>query len=712
MPIPGIRNNGRNTYDTQVAKFLYGGRLDNLLKGHNKIVNGMEDPSFFAFCFGISPATTGLFAIPVSGQNPGEYDMNIDQTYSVMEYLRNSISPNTGDLTESQRKSSGGNSFVFTNIDDLGINSSTESTGNPAPKYQTFPQEYSDMGKFTEGFREITINHPYMLQTVEGLQDAYKKHYNMHKDSYLGGNDTKLKITCLESLDLRMSALFDSYYRAVYNHKYRRMNIPRNLLSFDCWVLVHDMRNLAKDKNGGFSGYVTSGVDDRIVRNLSTILFKFNNCTFDIDEIGTMFETVNNAESNQTKFAFSIIYNDVEVYVNSLADMLESGSSDSKADSSDTYRTYYDKTDIIPLNEAKTGNDIANSVKLNELDNAYDMTNLGGLLKNIGSKIFNYATQGSTMGNIYDESWAGILSSMMSSISNVGVSSVIRNAIGTGVTALKNKVKGEADKIMGFAQEERTFKDPYTNTVYGGRDNQNGQHESMSADNIYDGHVPNPETLVPENVYGNPPGYHEQMIQENIFQNTPSSHGQMVQENAYGNVNLTHTNDNDDPVYTAPNPPAQFVPEMADMTSNAHHGTLQSGEFAFTDPQPNSPYNGEYADMSAEPHEQMESDNVYPDSLPEIHYDNLGSAYTITATSVTYIPTNVYDRIIESTKHEIGIDKIFIPPTKPASFETEYAFEPIRETKEHSLEEANAYMEDAEKKIRREIMSIGNAYSE
>lgn len=413
--------NGRNMHKTQVSKFLYGGRLDNVLKGHDKIVNGMEDPSFFAFTFGIDVSLTGLFGLADSKTNM-IYDINTDRNYSVLTYLANAISPNTTAMI-SKDKTIKTDESTYADLNNL---YTKDEYGNIIPNTTnenvklTFSDEYINMKKFINGFKYITINHPYMLQSVEGLQDAYKKYYNSHKDSYLGGNDSKIKIKCLESMDLRMSALFDSYFKAVYNHKYRRMNIPRNLLRFDCWLLIHDMRNIKID-SGSLLHCLNSAspVTEDIVNNLSTVLFNFKNCFFDIDEIGSMLGNINNAEYNQTTFEFTFNYTDLDVYVNALADVLES-SKNNISDISNIYREKYDLLDIYTLNN-KT------------LD-------VSGLVNQIGSSIFNYATAGSTMGNVYDDTWSGLLSSLYSSITNNGVSSVINSAIGKGVGIAKNKI--------------------------------------------------------------------------------------------------------------------------------------------------------------------------------------------------------------------------------------------------------------------------------
>ena len=695
MAITDKRHNGRNTYRTDAAKFLYGGRLDNMFKASNKIVNGMEDPSFFAFNFGIHPSTTGLFAIE-TGMKTMEYDLNIDRNYGVLTYMKNAISPNTALSTNAT-----GESIEQADLSNMYMKDAAGNlVPNPAAKGLniTFSKEYENMKKFVHGFEEITKNHPYMMQSVEGLQDAYKKFYNSHKESYLGGGtDTKLKITCLESLDLRMSALFDSYFRAVYNHTYRRMNIPRNLLRFDCWVLVHDLRNIRTDNATLLSALNGEPVTERIVNNLSTILFNFKNCMFDIDEIGTMLETVNNAEANQTKFSFNIIYNDVDIRVNSLADILEA-KEEQESTLSEPYRQYYDLLDVHSLND-----------ELNSL-------NLSGLMANIGSSIFNYATQGSSMGNIYDDSWAGILSSMMSSISNVGVSSILNSAMGKGMGILKSKTNEVMEKMHGWAEKEEPVSYSSTTGVARAPRPVKPQNSGIGNENVYGETNHEPVAFSGENVYSNVHVQEpEQMVNENIYTDAPNAHEALVEDNVYDILPETPAPDFNESVLTPPAPAEPFTGGMADMSSNSTHENLQGGQ-VFNPPAPAEPYLGEDADMSSNAtHEDIEPVKVFEAPPEVLQPDSLGTVYTFTSTSVTKaesipdveIPTNVYDRVIESVSKAIPIEKIFIAPKEHKKMKNEKTSTPIRETKESSMEQMNVYAENAKEQITIFLQQLG-----
>ena len=171
-------------------------------------------------------------------------------------------------------------------------------------------QTVLDMLGFISGMKNLTMKYPYVIQGISGLDTAYNKHYGI-KDPYLGSGDDKITLTCLESLDLRVSSMFNRYFNAVYDRQYRRERVPVNLRRFNCIVYVHDVRNfMAKnrvDKKG-----------DRIVSYnrlleltdmyYSVIEFRFYDCEIVPEETGNIFNDVSNespSEMKKTNFTFT-----------------------------------------------------------------------------------------------------------------------------------------------------------------------------------------------------------------------------------------------------------------------------------------------------------------------------------------------------------------------------------------------------------------------
>ena len=66
--------------------------------------------------------------------------------------------------------------------------------------------------------------------------------------------DRKISIGCLESIDLRMSALMDFYRKACFDWKYRREIVPWNLRTFTVYIYVYELRNINRSGKPSPSG--------------------------------------------------------------------------------------------------------------------------------------------------------------------------------------------------------------------------------------------------------------------------------------------------------------------------------------------------------------------------------------------------------------------------------------------------------------------------
>lgn len=172
------------------------------------------------------------------------------------------------------------------------------------------PQTVLDMIGFIKGMKKMTMHYPYIIQGITGLDTAYNKHYGI-KDPYLGSGTDKITLTCYESLDLRVSSMFNRYFNAVYDRQYRRERVPVNLRRFNCSVYVHDTRHFNPidriDKNGDL---ITTY--NRIVEltdmYYSVIEFRFYDCEIVPEETGNIFNDISNeapTEMKKTNFTFT-----------------------------------------------------------------------------------------------------------------------------------------------------------------------------------------------------------------------------------------------------------------------------------------------------------------------------------------------------------------------------------------------------------------------
>ena len=165
------------------------------------------------------------------------------------------------------------------------------------------PRTVIDMLGFISGMKKLTNEYPYIIQSITGLDTAYNKHYYI-KDPYLGSGDDKITLSCLESLDLRVSSMFNRYFNAVYDRQYRRERVPVNLRRFNCSVYVHDVRNFVSRNRGSYSNRIIELTD---MYN-SVIEFRFYDCEIVPEETGNIFNDISNespSEMKKTNFTFT-----------------------------------------------------------------------------------------------------------------------------------------------------------------------------------------------------------------------------------------------------------------------------------------------------------------------------------------------------------------------------------------------------------------------
>jgi len=199
--------------------------------------------------------------------------------------------------------------------------------------------------RFLDLLAGINNQTPWFFQSLTGLAGAWKR--DLTKPLL---PDSKLEIECLESIDMRVTAMMDLYRKACYDWKYRREVIPQNLRYFSMSVYTYEARwignpndialtdappneetgyggNLqgqpsitAADITGRLTGpnetandpssshvNTVEGVSMSTTRNL----FHFDFCQFDMSEAQHL-GTISNAAPEDLKQKFVIHYKEVE----------------------------------------------------------------------------------------------------------------------------------------------------------------------------------------------------------------------------------------------------------------------------------------------------------------------------------------------------------------------------------------------------------------
>ena len=136
--------------------------------------------------------------------------------------------------------------------------------------------------QFVNLLRDINTQCPWYWQTVEGLDAAWKRGFedDEFKPKYEKGVQ-KLTIGCLESVDLRVTALMDLYRKACFDWEYKRAVVPWNLRLFTTRLYVYELRtfnrNLPRDRQEFNRKLLASREDPgNDVEQTNRILFEFD----------------------------------------------------------------------------------------------------------------------------------------------------------------------------------------------------------------------------------------------------------------------------------------------------------------------------------------------------------------------------------------------------------------------------------------------------
>ena len=168
---------------------------------------------------------------------------------------------------------------------------------------------------FIETLSKINTEFPWYFQSIDGLADAWNRDFSKPKFK------KEITISCLESIDLRMTALMDLYRKIAYDWKNRRCILPENLRKFELSIKVYDVRNFKKSPNNlmGVPTEFNSNkykVNSEFLGNDFTdttqITFNLSHCEFLPDESGAMLGTVSNSSYENASQAIKISYENIE----------------------------------------------------------------------------------------------------------------------------------------------------------------------------------------------------------------------------------------------------------------------------------------------------------------------------------------------------------------------------------------------------------------
>ena len=116
-----------------------------------------------------------------------------------------------------------------------------------------YADRLADFQAFKDALYTINMDLPWYWQSLKGLErlQAYDPLNN-----YIGGDDAKLEIETLESLNLPIAGLMHLYRKAIFDERKWGYILPINLRKFRMWIYVTEVRTIqtnVKTKVGGIN---------------------------------------------------------------------------------------------------------------------------------------------------------------------------------------------------------------------------------------------------------------------------------------------------------------------------------------------------------------------------------------------------------------------------------------------------------------------------
>jgi hypothetical protein len=112
----------------------------------------------------------------------------------------------------------------------------------------------NSLKEFAKTLRLINSQMPWFWQTLTGAENFLN--YNVN-EPYRGGDEAKLTIGCLESLNLMVSGMMDLYRDAMWDEERWCWVVPDNLRKFTMIVYVSEIRKIqTTSANGSISSFL------------------------------------------------------------------------------------------------------------------------------------------------------------------------------------------------------------------------------------------------------------------------------------------------------------------------------------------------------------------------------------------------------------------------------------------------------------------------
>jgi len=201
---------------------------------------------------------------------------------------------------------------------------------------------------FNTNFNQLERNKSYYINSIEGLNLLTKKMVDFEKD--------KITITLNEDLSMISSYLSNLYKNLAYSYKEQRYMIPANLLRFNMYIKISDVRNMSYYIPEGDTGTTTKF-------DKSYIIYVLRDCSFNFFDSKNFDDslTVGGFDAGKidkpASLKFDIYYKSIEIETENplIMDSFENGSSTLKLNNKDkNVESFKDGLNTVFLNNASS----------------------------------------------------------------------------------------------------------------------------------------------------------------------------------------------------------------------------------------------------------------------------------------------------------------------------------------------------------------------
>tara|TARA_R110000772_G_scaffold57747_12_gene130788 strand:- start:435 stop:1664 length:1230 start_codon:yes stop_codon:yes gene_type:complete len=160
---------------------------------------------------------------------------------------------------------------------------------------------------------KLNSEYPWYFQSIDGLSDAWSRDFSKAKFK------KELTISCLESIDLRITALMDLYRKVAYDWENRRCILPDNLRQFRLTIKVYDIRNFQRDPGKYLDSKEINANKKEFneqflgntIEDTTQVTFNLSHCEFMANDSGSVFSSVSNASYESASQTIKISYENI-----------------------------------------------------------------------------------------------------------------------------------------------------------------------------------------------------------------------------------------------------------------------------------------------------------------------------------------------------------------------------------------------------------------